>query len=172
MISEILAYAGPYRLTNIKTTTTDDGLAWSAQLYLSGKPIGEVEDRGDGGPIQVFVNAQEQQALKTFSEQRTGEDIEPEAVFLAMLASYTERIDKLMAINAATPVIFSPDSAVDVFGVPTKHAIARCANTEQNLRAIRNRYPDHRLLSDEIVLWTASSQGLGEPVPKVERPQT
>lgn len=152
MIKEIVDFAGPYRLKNLKTMTTTDGIAWTASLYQDGRKIASVDEAGHGGPIRVICSDSDLKALKTHAEQKTGKGFEPEGTFLAALADYTESVTRAKRANAKRPVFIFKDE-LDQYGVPTAYGQFKCPNTPQNLEAIRRARPDARLFQDEIHLW-------------------
>ncbi|WP_323016436.1 hypothetical protein [Castellaniella sp.] len=152
MIKEIVAFAGSYRLKNLKSCNGSDGLAWSATLYKDGRKLGEVRDGGHGGPVEFNLSASDLNALTAYSVTKVDPSFEPEGSFVAALADYTESIKRIKRMGSKS-VVAIIEGDTDDYGVPQRVSQFRCAPTPANLAAIKAKYPGYRLLADEIALW-------------------
>lgn len=56
-------------MKSYSTTETDRGVAWSCNLYLNGKKLGMVSNRGDGGMTHIDFGADEQSEVVALLKQ-------------------------------------------------------------------------------------------------------
>ncbi len=61
--------AAGVRVQSYSTTETDRGVAWSCNLYLNGKKLGMVSNRGDGGMTHIEFSADEQSEVVALLKQ-------------------------------------------------------------------------------------------------------
>lgn len=153
MIKEIIAFAGGYRLKNLKTMEGFDGIIWNATLYKDGRKLGLVGDEGHGGPLYTQLGAEDLKALVAHAKTKVDADYEPEGIFLGALADYTEAIKRFKRMGKTCVVVIQEDEP-DEYGVPTSVTRFKYPPTPKTVAAIKAKFPNHRLLIDEIELWS------------------
>ena len=153
MIKELVKFAAGYRLRNLKPQVGREGYGWSASIYKDSKKIGTAFDDASGGPVHIDLPQHELDALIAVGKAiPDASSFEPAEYFLSLLSEYTQAVSRMVRANKKYPIVLK-DDLLDESGIPTSYAQFKCANTPENLAAIRAKNRGVRLFDDEISLW-------------------
>lgn len=153
MIKEIIAFAGGYRLKNLKSMEGRDGYVWSGTLYKDGRKLGQVGNGGYGGPDDLDLSAGDLKTLEDYAKTKVDPEFETAGTFVSALADYTESIKRFKRLGN-TSIVVIQEGELDDYGVPSSVTRFKVAPTPKNVAAVKAKYPTYRLLIDEIGLWS------------------
>jgi hypothetical protein len=96
-------WATPYRLRNYRTMQGREGQAWSADITLGGKAIGDALDDGNGGMIHVYIRdlAQREAFEAEVARVCPGDSDESFAMVLQTITEFDRKRNPIVAPDEA-----------------------------------------------------------------------
>ncbi|HVI39616.1 MAG TPA: hypothetical protein VM577_03065 [Anaerovoracaceae bacterium] len=160
MISEIINFAGPYRIANLKETRGMEGSGWYGMLFKGSFAIGEVADYGDGGPVhfRLLSTPNMEQELKAHAKEKCPMDPELKydlsfETFLDYLANYQFAIKKLITKSKKKMLAVDEKCQKDSYGIHQNYYTYNIPYTEEQAKKVKAQNPQTIILNEELHKW-------------------
>lgn len=125
VVAAFQKFAGPYSVTNSHSMPSRQGIAFSCDLWLGPRKLGQVSCQGCGDMVFFRVSADDLAAIKAHAISVLAEDdqySEPEGTWISYLLDYMDSLRRLRRLVQKKPetLFYVKPQDIDKYGLPSE----------------------------------------------------